>query len=83
MPGKIPITETEFKELCAKHTREEIAQIKGATENWVWAKTKEYGVKPERERKVLPRLQNSAEKEKKQTCVQAKGKRKKIKRIRD
>lgn len=46
MPGKIPTTETEFKELCAKHTREEIAQIKGATENWVWAKTKEYGVKP-------------------------------------
>ena len=46
MPGKIPITEEEFKELCAKYTREEIAQMKVVTENWVWTKTKKFGVKP-------------------------------------
>lgn len=46
MPGKIPITEEEFRELCTKCTREEIAQMKGATENWVWPKTKKYGIKP-------------------------------------
>ena len=46
MPGKIPITEEEFRELCSKYTREEIAQMKGATENWVWSKTKKFGVKP-------------------------------------
>ena len=46
MPGKIPITEEEFRELCGKYTREEIAQIKVVTENWVWTKTKKYGVKP-------------------------------------
>ena len=46
MPGKIPITEEEFRELCSKYTREEIAQMKGVTEAWVWRKMKEYGVKP-------------------------------------
>lgn len=46
MPGRIPITEEEFRELCAKYTQEEIAKIKGVTENWVWSKTHRYGVKP-------------------------------------
>ena len=46
MPGKIPITEEEFRELFAKYTKEEIAQMKGATENWVWTKTQKFGVKP-------------------------------------
>lgn len=46
MPGKILITEEEFRELCAKYTREEIAKMKGATEGWVWTKTKQYGIKP-------------------------------------
>lgn len=46
MPGKIPITEEEFRELCGKYTKEEIAQMKGATENWVWTKTKKFDVKP-------------------------------------
>lgn len=46
MPGKIPITEEEFRELCGKYTKEEIAQMKGATENWVRTKTKKFGVKP-------------------------------------
>ena len=46
MPGKISITEEEFRGLCAKYTREEIAQMKGATVNWVWSKTKKYGIKP-------------------------------------
>jgi len=46
MPGKIPITEEEFKELCSKYTKEEIAQMKGATYGWVWSKTKQYGAKP-------------------------------------
>lgn len=46
MPGKIPITEKEFKELCAKYTKDEIAQMKNATGSWVWEKTKKYGVKP-------------------------------------
>lgn len=46
MPGRIPITEAEFRELCSKYTREEIAQIKGATENWVWTKMNRYGIKP-------------------------------------
>lgn len=46
MPGKIPITEEEFRELCSRHTKEEIAQMKGATYGWVWSKTKQYGVKP-------------------------------------
>lgn len=46
MPGRIPITEEEFRELCNKYTREEIARIKVATENWVWSKTKKYGIKP-------------------------------------
>ena len=30
MPGKILITEEEFRELCAKYTREEIAKMKEA-----------------------------------------------------
>lgn len=46
MPGRIPITEEDFRELRGKYTREEIAQIKVVTENWVWTKTKKYGVKP-------------------------------------
>lgn len=46
MPGKILITEEEFRELCAKYTREEIAKMKGATECLVWTKTKQYGIKP-------------------------------------
>lgn len=46
MPGRIPITEEEFKDLCSKYTQEEIAKIKGATEGWVWSKTHRYGVKP-------------------------------------
>lgn len=46
MPSKIPITEEEFRELCSRHTKEEIAQMKGATYGWVWSKTKQYDVKP-------------------------------------
>lgn len=46
MPKEIPITEEEFRELCSKYTREEIAQMKAATVNWVWSKTKKYGIKP-------------------------------------
>ena len=46
MPGRIPITEEEFKDLCNKYTQEEIAKIKGATKGWVWSKMNRYGVKP-------------------------------------
>lgn len=46
MPGRIPITEEELRELCSKYTQKEIAEIKGATEGWVWSKMNRYGVKP-------------------------------------
>ena len=92
MPGKISITEEEFRGLCAKYTREEIAQMKGATVNWVWSKTKKYGIKPvvvcKRCQKrftpkggILPFLQNDSNKGKKQTCAQTGNEYKEIKRI--